>query len=427
MRIAWRPGWTRSAAWCVRAALTLGVAAGCAPTVAPPPGVPRPPATASADPAPQRPDPGPARPPADDERFSWQPRTWSPQPARAPDPADRDLLALCGTDDAALNAVAGRIAERQARDLPPLDIAETTFALRAEGSPYVWPRLWTLAGQKLDRSDAHDRVQHWLSSFNDGGQRRCGVASARGPDKHVIVMLALDALADLDPLPTQVRSGQWLRVAAHLLVPASGAKVVVLAPTGAPRTVTTSLDAGVVRATFRADRPGSWLVQVMADVKGGPRPVAEAKVQVDGAPPAGFHAEPAPGEQAAAGATDERSALIAMINAARRSEHLAPLAHDPRLDTVARAHAEAMQHARRIGHDVGDGDPAQRVVAAGIRVHAAGENVAHARTLRRAHRALWASPSHRGNLLYADFDAVGVGIVHAADGSVWVCEEFADS
>lgn len=426
MRIAWRRGWTGSALGWLSVSLTLGVVAGCAPAPASALPVSPSPAAASAAPAPAHPSPAPAAAPGDDERFTWEPRTWSPHPAGAPDPADRDLLSLCGAGDAALDTVAARIAERQARALPPLDIAETTFALRAAGSPYVWPRLWSLAGQKLDRNDARERVQHWLASFDDGGQRRCGVASATGPDTHVIVMLALDALADLEPLPTQARSGQWLRVAAHLLVPASSAKVVVLAPTGAPRSVTTSLDAGVVRATFRADRPGGWLVQVMADVKGGPRPVAEAKLQVGGPPPAGFHAEPAPGEAAAAGAADEQTALIAMINAARRPERLPALAHDTRLDGVARAHAEAMQRARRIGHDVGDGNPAQRVVAAGIKVHAAGENVAHARTLRRAHRALWASPSHRGNLLFEDFDAVGVGIVHAPDGSVWVCEEFAD-
>lgn len=423
MRIGRRTGY---ASLCLGFAVMLGGAGGCAPPTAPPLPVGRPRKTASADPLPP-PQAHDSRPrPADDERFAWQPRTWSPQHAGAPDPADRPLLALCGSGDAALNAVAARIAERQARALPPLDIAETTFAMRAAGAPYVWPRLWSLSGHTLDPNDVQDRVRRWLASFNDGGQRRCGVASAEGPGKHVIVMLALDALADLDPVPTRARSGQWIRVVAHLLVPASGADVVVLAPTGAPRTVTTSLDAGVVRATFRVDRPGAWLAQVMGDVKSGPRPVAEARIQVDGPPPATFHAEPAPGEQAAAGKPDDVGALVAMINAARRSEHLSRLVHDPRLDAVALAHAKAMQHAHRIGHDVGDGNPAQRVVAAGIRVHAAGENVAHARTLRRAHRALWASPSHRGNLLYADFDAVGVGIVRDPDGSVWVCEEFAD-
>jgi uncharacterized protein YkwD len=41
-----------------------------------------------------------------------------------------------------------------------------------------------------------------------------------------------------------------------------------------------------------------------------------------------------------------------------------------------------------------------------------------------AHRALWASPSHRGNLLLDQFTRVGVAVVRAPDGMVWVTEMF---
>jgi uncharacterized protein YkwD len=53
-----------------------------------------------------------------------------------------------------------------------------------------------------------------------------------------------------------------------------------------------------------------------------------------------------------------------------------------------------------------------------------GENVAHALTLERAHRVLWASPSHRGNLLDRRFRDLGVGVARDSDGSVWVCQLF---
>ncbi|HMJ13417.1 MAG TPA: CAP domain-containing protein, partial [Polyangiaceae bacterium] len=109
------------------------------------------------------------------------------------------------------------------------------------------------------------------------------------------------------------------------------------------------------------------------------------------------------------------------------SERLGKLRRDERLDQVAQAHAEAMLKARRIGHDVGNGDPRARVEAAGLALNAAGENVVHAANLRRAHRALWSSPSHRGNLLQKRFDALGIGITNDPDGSVWVCEVFGDS
>jgi uncharacterized protein YkwD len=84
-----------------------------------------------------------------------------------------------------------------------------------------------------------------------------------------------------------------------------------------------------------------------------------------------------------------------------------------------------MAAARTVGHDVGDGDPTTRLRDASLVVREAGENVAHAASVALAHRALYASPSHRANLLRADFDRVGVAVVDDPDGSVWVAELFA--
>jgi uncharacterized protein YkwD len=181
-----------------------------------------------------------------------------------------------------------------------------------------------------------------------------------------------------------------------------------------------------VRASFAVDQPGSWLLQLLATVQSGPRPVAEAMIHVDQKPPAVFQATAAPGEEAAIGVADAQTALGQMIDAVRRSERLSRLRRDSRLAAIAQAHAEAMREARRIGHDVGDGGPQSRIEATELPIRAAGENVAHAADVRRAHRALWASPSHRGNLLHPRFDSVGIGVATDSDGSVWVCQVFGD-
>jgi uncharacterized protein YkwD len=73
---------------------------------------------------------------------------------------------------------------------------------------------------------------------------------------------------------------------------------------------------------------------------------------------------------------------------------------------------------------VGNGDPRTRVSAAGIASRATGENVAAASSLERAHRALWASPSHRGNVLEKRFSKIGIGVIKTSDGRVWVTEIF---
>jgi uncharacterized protein YkwD len=343
-------------------------------------------------------------------------------------PADlQPFFAQCKLGDAALSRVAERFARRQSEGNPSLDVSEMSFVLRAEGSPYVWPRAWKLEGGDLRSAVNVARMQSWLQSFGDGGERRCGLALAEANERSVLAAVAVDALADLEPLPIRIRTGTWVDFRAHMLVPASAARVIVARPSGAPHAVPTELDGQRVRARFRADRPGPFVVQLLADVAGGPRPVLEAALYADHEPPTSFHGEPAPGEPARPiSGGDLGGALLAMVNGARESQGSPALIRVAALDAIAQEHAEVMQKAKRLAHDAGDGLPTTRLEAAGLSVLAAGENVAHAVDLARAHRALWASPAHRENLLQPRFDRVGIGMVPDLDGSIWVCEVFAD-
>jgi hypothetical protein len=205
------------------------------------------------------------------------------------------------------------------------------------------------------------------------------------------------------------------------------AKVVVLGPGGAPRTVPATLDGNVVRARFAVDRPGELTVQVLAELAGGPRPVLEATVfgDVDPATPRGD--ERAPGESADAGWADARDddRLARMVLAARADAGVPPLVRDAHLDAIAHAHAVRMAERKQLAHDVGDGTPMERVHAAGLDPRLAGENVALAATPALAHRELWNSPSHRANTINREFDHVGIGVQRDAQGNLWVAELFA--
>lgn len=211
---------------------------------------------------------------------------------------------------------------------------------------------------------------------------------------------------------------------AAILAPATGAEVVVMGPSGEPRSVPSSFDGTHVRARFSADRPGAFTVQVVADVATGPRPVLEAELFADVDPP---HATPnlaAPGEEASAGAPGKAAALFAMVSAMRNAEKLTPFTRSASLDAIAAAHALRMKQTHTVGHDVGDGDPAARVANAGIQTKETGENVAHAQSVTLAHRALYGSVSHRENLLRGEFSNLGVAVLDDPDGSVWVAEVF---
>ncbi len=351
----------------------------------------------------------------------WQSATASPLGGDG-----RDPLSFCGEPDRALDRAAARVAERKAAGSATPDALELAFYLRAAGEPHVWPHAWTLSGAALDSSDEMDRLRGFLGSLEERGVTRCGIGRARSVSKEAVAVLVTFALADLDPLPTRVHAGQWLRFEARMLVPAHAAKLVVLGPSGLPRTVPTTLHGDRVEATFAVDRAGAFTVQLLADVDGGPRPVLEAAVFADVEPPTEWVGWPSPGESAARGENDDAEALRRMVNEARSSEGLSPLHASPALDRAAEEHARTMRDARVLAHDAGDGDPLARLRRLGVHFAVAGENVAHETTAVRAHRALWASPSHRANLLDARFTALGVGIAPDPDGSIWICESFAD-
>jgi uncharacterized protein YkwD len=205
--------------------------------------------------------------------------------------------------------------------------------------------------------------------------------------------------------------------------PASGGRVVVMHADEAPRTVPSWFDGATLRARFTADRPGEMAVQVVADLETGPRPVLEATVFADVDPPSHEEEHAAPGEDAAVGASDD-DRLAVMVAAARGTAGLPPLGRDSRLDAVAREHAKRMAAAHELAHDAGDGDPLERLRDAGLDPSRAGENVAHAASVSLAHRALWASPSHRANLLGRDYDRLGVAVVRDEHGDAWAVETF---
>jgi uncharacterized protein YkwD len=324
-----------------------------------------------------------------------------------------------------LSAVAQLLAEQEATtgEIPEVD--ELGFELRVAGVPQVWPRRRSAVGD-IFAPETKQGFVNWLASFDDGGQRRCGLGTAStSAGRSVLTIIAVDALADLKRVPRRARVGQWLEVEAQLLEAASDAKVVVLGPRGAPRTVPTQLTADLVRARVAMSEPGPWLLQVLSTLNNGPRPVLEALVFVDEAPYASFQSAEVPGEHAGGSQGTAALALFAMLNASRRAEGLRPLTYDAALASGAASHAEAMRQSGRVAHDLGRGTTTERVQALGFETEVLGENVVRAPTVVRAHRTLWASPSHRSNMLNPRFTHAGIGMAEGPNGQLWMSQLFA--
>jgi hypothetical protein len=342
---------------------------------------------------------------------------------------DARRLPECTAHEQPLTRVARAIAEARLRGATATDMKDVVVLLRSLGSPHVWPRVWVLEAQALTDEQLLGEWSSWIGQAPSSGQRRCGIARIDASDgRSVAVAVVADALADLAPLPLEARLGQWLRVDARLLARARSGQLLLLGPDEVPRNVPSRLTAEAFHATFSADQPGFWRLQLLLDVGFGPQPALEAWVFVDGEPDLASALRPAPGEvptPGSAGTDQLRAALSGMIDAGRSSQGLPALARDDRLDALAQAHADAMRRSGRTAHDAGDGSPVERV-SRSVAARRVGENVARARTLERAHRVLWDSPSHRGNMLDAGFDALGVGVLRTEDGDVVVCELFVD-
>lgn len=108
---------------------------------------------------------------------------------------------------------------------------------------------------------------------------------------------------------------------------------------------------------------------------------------------------------------EARSEIVARINSLRRSQKLSAVAADLELDAVAQAYADRMATEGFFAHVSPDGSTLEaRLVKAGYRYNAAGENLGSSSGPLAAHFGIEHSPGHRKNLLEPGFERVGVGI-----------------
>ncbi|MDP9274347.1 MAG: CAP domain-containing protein, partial [Chloroflexota bacterium] len=106
--------------------------------------------------------------------------------------------------------------------------------------------------------------------------------------------------------------------------------------------------------------------------------------------------------------------LFDLVNQERTQRGVGALEWDERLVPVARSHSQEMFTLKYFSHDSPvAGSPFDRIKGAGIIYSRAGENLAYARSVSVAHRALMDSPGHRENILRPEFTRIGIGVINA--------------
>ena len=119
--------------------------------------------------------------------------------------------------------------------------------------------------------------------------------------------------------------------------------------------------------------------------------------------------------------------MLKLVNAERKAYGLHPLVLDEDITAVARLHSFDMWERQYFAHENLDGDtPFDRMGEGGVMFMKAGENLALARDLERAHRGLMESKGHRENILNLDYTRIGIGVVDGGIyGAMWT-QNFAD-
>ncbi|MGI6486352.1 MAG: CAP domain-containing protein [Tepidanaerobacteraceae bacterium] len=104
--------------------------------------------------------------------------------------------------------------------------------------------------------------------------------------------------------------------------------------------------------------------------------------------------------------------MLEMVNNERKKAGLQPLSIDMRLVDISRKKSQDMIDNNYFSHTSPTyGSPFDVLKANGIAYRYAGENIAGAPTVERAHNALMQSPGHRANILNPNYNYIGIGIV----------------
>lgn len=135
---------------------------------------------------------------------------------------------------------------------------------------------------------------------------------------------------------------------------------------------------------------------------------------------------PTPSPNPGGTATEQQQAL-ALLNADRVANGLAPLRLNTRLASLADYYAQDMINRNFFAHNNPEGQsPFDRMKAWGISFGYAGENLAINTSVPAAEKAFMNSSGHRANILNSHYTQVGIGVRHNSKGQVYVVQEFTD-
>jgi uncharacterized protein YkwD len=119
--------------------------------------------------------------------------------------------------------------------------------------------------------------------------------------------------------------------------------------------------------------------------------------------------------------------MFDLVNSERVKVSLKQLVWDARISDAALAHSCDMFERRYFSHISPEGkDVGDRLIEAKISFFVAGENLAYAPDVLRAHEGLMNSPGHRANILNPQFGKIGIGVIDGGIYGMMFTQNFTD-
>ena len=300
---------------------------------------------------------------------------------------------------------------------PPNELVQS--ALHLQGIVEPSPHLVVVSGG-AGRDDALlAELQAKLPSVLEQGRyRRMGVAIfAPSPEAPSRILIGLqETFLALQPVSRQLPRAGSAFLDGKLLPPYAKPELFVTGPDGAVgRVEVAALGDGRFRAPFRCGAlDGRYQLEIVGEDRFGLAVLANFPIYCGAAAPSRLQAPVEPPARPWADAADAEAQVLALVNEDRARAGLRPLALDPALSTVARAHSADMRDHHFFGHvSPSTGNADDRLKHAGIQVPLVLENVGRAYSPVEAERGLMDSPGHRGNILNPRVERAGIGVAVA--------------
>ncbi len=332
-----------------------------------------------------------------------------------------EIVALTAHTPATAPVADGRLfaaAAELARVVPaegvvPYPLVE--FALQHHGIIEPSPHLLVVWGVVDSPAELVEQLRpRLLEVLADGGITRVGVGAATRPDGDVLVVALQASHVDTQPIPRALAVDATTPIRGRILGSFRDPEVFVTRPDGVvDRVALREGAAGEITSEVRCGgRAGRHQVEITASDQTGSTVLANFPVWC-GATPPDRHTAAVTIDDAApvTTASDAEARMFQLVNQDRASANLPPLAPDPRLADVARAHSREMRVTGVVGHvSTITGSAADRLRVAGVRTGLVLENIARAYGVGEAEAGLMNSPGHRANLLAAGATHLGIGI-----------------